>query len=390
MVETRVALSEDEAVAWAAQIGYPVVVKLHSESITHKSAAGGVRLDLRDEAEVREAWRAIRESAADQVGADVFLGVTVQPMVQGGGWEVILGSSVDPQFGPVLLFGAGGKMVEVFRDRSLEFPPLNTTLARRMMARTRIYGALAGMSGHQPADLAALEHLMVRFSRLVAQERAIREIDINPLLVSGETLLVLDARVILHDRQVREEDLPKLAIRPYPSQYSSPWTMRGGEAATIRPIAPEDEPLIVDFHGKLSERSVYFRYFHLLPLDRRTAHERLTRICFLDYDREIALVVEHHAPGAEREIVAVGRLSKLHGKNEGEFAVLVVDSMQRQGIGKELLRRLVEIGRQEGLDALVGTILPENRGMVQVCKSLGFETKTSWEQGEVEARYSLT
>jgi len=262
-----------------------------------------------------------------------------------------------------------------------------------MMARTKIYGALAGTSGHKPADLAALEHLLVRFSRLVAEERAIREIDINPLLVGplagSEDLLVLDARVILHDRGVREEDLPKLAIRPYPAQYASPWTMRGGETAMIRPIAPEDEPLIVDFHGKLSERSVYFRYFHLLPLDRRTAHERLTRICFLDYDREIALVVERQSAGGRHEIVAVGRLSKLHGRNEGEFAVLVVDSMQRQGIGKELLRRLVEIGRAEGLDALTGTILPENRGMVQVCKSLGFETKTSWEQGDVEARYPL-
>jgi acetyltransferase len=323
------------------------------------------------------------------VGKDVFLGVTVQPMIKSDGWEVILGSSVDEQFGPVLLFGAGGKMVEVFRDRSLEFPPLNTTLARRMMARTKIYAALAGTCGHKPANLTALEHLMVRFSRLVAKERAIREIDINPLLVDGEQLLVLDARVILHDSSVREEDLPRLAIRPYPAQYVSPWTMRSGETAIIRPIAPEDEPLIVNFHSHLSERSVYFRYFHLLPLDRRVAHERLTRICFLDYDREIALVAERHPPGAAREIVAVGRLSKLHGKNEGEFAVLVVDSMQRQGIGKELLRRLVEIGRAEGLDALVGTILPENRGMVQVCKALGFETKTSWEQGDVEARFAL-
>jgi acetyltransferase len=193
--------------------------------------------------------------------------------------------------------------------------------------------------------------------------------------------------VILHDSSVREEDLPRLAIRPYPAQYASPWTMRSGETAIIRPIAPEDEPLIVNFHSQLSERSVYFRYFHLLPLDRRVAHERLTRICFLDYDREIALVVERQVP--EREIVAVGRLSKLHGRNEAEFAVLVVDAMQRQGIGKELLRRLIEIGRAEDLDALVGTILPENRGMVQVCKALGFETKTSWEQGDVEARYPL-
>jgi acetyltransferase len=389
VVETRVALTEEEAVACAGEIGYPVVLKLHSERITHKSAAGGVCLDLREEVGVREAWRAIRESATNQVGKDVFLGVTVQPMIKGDGWEVILGSSVDGQFGPVLLFGAGGKIVEVFRDRALEFPPLNTTLARRMMARTKIYSALTGMPGRKSADLEALEHLMVRFSRLVAQERAIREIEINPLFVSSEDLLVLDARVLLYDLSVQEQDLPRLAIRPYPAQYASPWTMRDGQTAMIRPIMPEDEPLIVAFHSHLSERSVYFRYFHLLPLDRRVAHERLTRICFLDYDREIALVVERQGFEGEREIVAVGRLSKLHGKNEGEFAVLVVDSMQRQGIGKELLRRMVEIGRAEGWDALVGTILPENRGMVQVCRALGFETKTSWEQGDVEARFEL-
>src|SRR5262249_26238796 len=152
--------------------------------------------------------------------------------------------------------------------------------------------------GQKPVDLAALEGLLVRFSRMVAEQRWIKEIDINPLLVSSERMLALDARVVLQGAEVREEDLPKVAIRPYPAQYVRPWRLSDGSEVLIRPIAPEDEPLMIGFHGRLSERSVYFRYFHMLPLDRRIAHDRLTRICFLDYDREIALVAQRRDPGS--------------------------------------------------------------------------------------------
>src|SRR6185503_15897865 len=198
----------------------------------------------------------------------------------------------------------------------LGLPPLNATLARRLMEQTRIYTALQGVRGREPVDLAALEKLLVRFSRLVAEQRWIKEIDINPLLVSSERILALDARTILHDPATREEQLPKLAIRPYPTQYVTRWNLKNGTSVTIRPIRPEDEPLMVKFHQTLSERSVYYRYFTPLRVEQRVAHERLARLCFIDYEREMALVVEHKNPKTDaREILGVGRLSKLHRAN---------------------------------------------------------------------------
>jgi acetyltransferase len=349
-VETRVAASEDKAARLAAEIGFPVVLKVFSETITHKTDVGGVKLNLEDEAAVRSAYRAIKSSVAEKAGPDRFSGVTVQPMVKLYGYELILGSSVDPQFGPVILFGSGGQLVEVYRDRALALPPLNTTLAQRMMEQTRIFNALKGVRGRKPVNMAALEHILVRFSQLVVEQRWIAEIDINPLLASPERLLALDARIVLHGPAVTLDQLPKPAIRPYPSQYVAPWTMKDGNQVTIRPIRPEDEPLMVKFHETLSDRSVYLRYFCSLSLSRRVAHERLLRICFGDYDREMALVAERTDPGTgERRIIAVGRMNKLHAGNEAEVAVLVSDQYQKLGLGNELLRRVIQIARDEKL-----------------------------------------
>ncbi|MBM4081997.1 MAG: GNAT family N-acetyltransferase, partial [Planctomycetes bacterium] len=373
-VETRVAATEAEAVKLAEKIGYPVVLKLYSETITHKTDVGGVQLNLRTAEAVQEAFKKIKTSVSQKASAKDFLGVTVQPMIKLEGYEIIIGSSLDPQFGPVLLFGTGGQLVEVFKDRALALPPLNTTLARRMMEQTKIYTALKGVRGRKSVDLAALEQLMVRFSQLVVEQHWIKEIDINPLLASPERLVALDARVVLHKPNVSEEQLPKLAIRPYPVQYCAPWKLKSGQSVLIRPIRPEDEPLIQKFHESLSEQTVYLRYFQPLKLSQRAAHERLVRICFNDYDREIALVVERkEAKGAKREILAVARMAKLRNTNEAEFAEVVADQCQKQGLGTELLRRLIQIARDEKLSQLKADMLPENVGMLQVCKGLGFK-----------------
>jgi acetyltransferase len=375
-VETFVAKTEAEAVALAEKIGYPVVLKLYSETITHKTDVGGVQLDLRSANVVKTAWNTIAEAVKRKAGVKHFLGVTVQPMMKlGEGYELILGSSIDPQFGPVLLFGTGGQLVEVFKDRALALPPLNATLARRMMERTQIYTALKGVRGRTPVKLAALEELLVRFSQLVVEQKWISEIDINPLLASPERLLALDARVVLHGPNVTEDELPATAIRPYPTQYISQWKTKNGTPVTIRPIRPEDEPLMVKFHEALSEESVYQRYFSSLKLTERITHERLTRICFNDYDREIALVVERKGSKADdHEILGVGRLSKLHGRDEAEFALLVSDRWQRQGLGVELLKRLVQVGRTEKLSRLSAIILPNNHTMQHVAQKAGFRT----------------
>ncbi len=372
-VETRIARSQEDALRLAAEIGYPVVLKLLSETITHKTDVGGVALNLAGPDAVRAAYHAIEQSVAEKAGAQHFQGVTVQAMVRLEGYELIVGSSLDAQFGPVLLFGSGGQLVEVYRDRALALPPLNTTLARRLMEQTRIFAALQGVRGRKGIDLDALTQLLVRFSRLVAENPAIREIDINPLLASPERLLALDARVIVHPADAADAQLPRTVIRPYPSQYVVPWTMRDGSSVTIRPIRPEDEPLMVWFHQTLSERSVFLRYFQQLQLAQRVAHERLTRICFIDYDREMALVAERRNPQTgQPEILAVGRLSKLHGANEAEVAFLVSDTFQHHGLGTELLRRLIQVGRDEKVERIVGYLLPENRAMRGVFEKLGF------------------
>lgn len=380
---TTVAATADEAVAAAEAMGYPVVVKLNSYTVTHKTDIGGVRLNLGRAEAVREAFEGIARALAERGQADAFQGVTVQPMVRmGGSYELILGSSIDPQFGPVLLFGSGGTLVEVYKDRALALPPLNTTLARRMMEQTRVYEALKGVRGRAPVDLEALEGLLVRFSQLIVEERRIRELDINPLLVSPEGLLALDARVVLFDAGVADEALPRPAIRPYPRRYVGTWQMHDGTEVTIRPIRPEDEPLVVRFHQTLSERSVYLRYASLMKLDQRIAHERLARLCFIDYDREMALVAERTADGGAPEIIAIARLTRLRGGEEGEFAMLVGDAYQRQGIGTELLRRLVEVGRREGLRRITADILVQNRAMQQVSRKLGFQIHRSADLGD--------
>ena len=397
-VETKIAKNEEQAVEIAKKIGGPVVLKIYSETITHKSDVGGVKLNLRSGAAVRRAYREIERSVAgvDDPGTAIhdrgynkFLGVTVQPMIALDGYELILGSSIDPQFGPVLLFGTGGYFVEVFKDRALGLPPLNRTLARRLMERTQIHNALKkGFRGREPIDLAALEDLLVRFSQLVIEQRWIKEVDINPLLVSSKQIVALDARVVLHDPQTRESDLPRSPIRPYPIEYVITRKI-GGVEVTIRPIRPEDEPLMVKFHKTLSDRSVHLRYFGLVSLERRIMHERLRRVCFIDYDREIALVADLKNRDGTHQILGVGRLIKEHGTDEAEFAVLISDPWQGKGFGSELLKLLVQIGRKEGLHRITGHISPENSTMKTVSEEVGFKLRFDREADEWLAEIDL-
>jgi acetyltransferase len=375
--DTRPAATADEARALATALGFPVAVKLLSHTLTHKTDVGGVKLGLESADAVARAFDAIRASVRERAGAEHFLGVTVQPMARlSGAYELILGASLDPQFGPVLLFGAGGQLVEVFRDRALALPPLNRTLARRVMERTRIFRALSGVRGRKSVPLEELEELLVRFSDLIVEQPWIKELDVNPLLASSDGLLAVDARVVLHDPATREADLPVPAIRPYPIQYARPHRLRDGTELMIRPIRPEDEGMLVAFHRTLSETSVRQRYLAPLQLDQRTTHERLIRVCFSDYDRDIALVVEHTPPGGAAEIVAVGRLSRRStSASDAEFALLVADAWQRRGLGSELLRRIVDIARAERIPRVTATMLPDNTGMIRIASNLGFTVR---------------
>ncbi len=388
-VDTRIAITEAEAVQAADEIGYPIVLKLYSLTITHKTDVGGVQLNLHDASEVKSAFQAIQQSVAEKAGAEHFQGVTVQPMVKLDGYELIVGSSLDEQFGPVILFGTGGQLVEVFRDRALALPPLNSTLALRMMEQTQILRALKGVRGRKPVDLSALEDLLVRFSQLVVEQPWIKEIDINPLLASPERIIALDARVVVHGLDMTEDRLPTTAIRPYPLHLVKEWKTKDGADVIIRPIRPEDEPMMIEFHKRLSERSVYLRYFQPLKLTQRTAHERLTRACFIDYNREMALVAERKNEAGEGEILAVGRLSKLHGQDEAELAAVATDTAQHKGLGSELYRRMIEFARDEKLKRVVSTMLPENREMRAVCVKHGFKMFASMEDNLIRAELEL-
>ena len=374
-IPMAIAETADDAVKAADEMGYPVVVKIHSETITHKTDVGGVKLNLKTADAVRDAFNSIRDAVHQIATPADFLGVSVQPMIKLEGYEVIIGSSIDPQFGPVMLFGTGGSLVEVYKDTALALPPLNSVLARTMMRKTKIYKALKGVRGQDPIDLVALEELLVRYSQMITEQKWIKETDINPLLASPERLLALDARIVLFEPEVTEDKLPKLAIRPYPFQYTQAWTARNGEELLIRPIRPEDEPRVAEFHKTLSERTVYMRYLQEMKLNQRIAHSRLSRICFTDYDREIVLVAECTTE-PDCAVVGVARLSKLHGTNEARFAMIVTDKYQGQGLGSELLQRLVGVARQEKLSRVVAFVSPDNKGMLRLFEKLNFSITT--------------
>jgi acetyltransferase len=389
VVETRTAENEGQAVSIASEIGFPVVLKLLSNTIAHKTDVDGVRLRLATAGEVGEAFRAIKSSVAEKAGPQHFLGVTVQPMVRRDGYELILGSTLDAQMGPVILFGSGGVMVEVYRDHALALPPLNTTLAQRLMEQTRIFAALQGVRGRRPVNVVALEQLLVRFSQLVMEQPWIKEIDINPLLATPEHLLALDARVVVHDSSVPTAELPHAAIRPYPSQYVWDWQLKDGTPVTIRPIRPEDEPLMVQFHRTLSERSVYLRYFCSLSLSTRVEHERLVRICFASYDRGFALVADRKNPQTgEGEILGVGRFSALN-RSEAEAAVIVSDQWQGRGLGTELLAGVARVAREEKFKRLCGEILRDNLPTQAIFKKVGFRLRATDDPSSVSASLQL-
>ncbi len=382
-VETHLVTTAAQAVHAADMLGYPVVMKLNTDEILPKREYDGVILNIISANNVRATFRAVKNTVTNLLGKEKFRGVLLQPMLNvRGGYALHIGSMLDPQFGPVLRFGAEKRppltdaqgqplqtepttklMLDArFRDDALGLPPLNTTLARRMMERTRVYKIL------READVNTddLEQVLARFSQLVVEQPWIKATEIHPLMVlppfagdaDGSTrVLALDARIVLHNPALTEAELPRTVIRPYPSQYVEPYNLKDGTPVTIRPIRPEDEPLLIDFHEKLSEQSVYLRYFHALNLSQRIAHDRLARIATNDYDREMALVVERVLPPytdngaggmAKREILAVARLSRLQNSRDAEFAVLIRDDMQKQGLGTTLLTKLVEIGRAEG------------------------------------------
>ena len=388
--DTRIARTEEEAVAAANAIGYPVAIKVHSYTLSQKTRVGGVELGVTSDDGAVRAYRRIMEAVARKAGAEHVQGVVVQPMAPFGGFKLALGSHTDPHFGPVLYFGTGGHMLETIQDLALALPPLNSTLATRLMEQTRIHATMSRKDEAGAIDLNALAGVLARFSHLVSEQRWINSIDLNPLLISEDGLMALDARMLLHSLDTPIEAVPELAIRPYPAHYETEWTTKQGLSVAIRPIRPEDEQLMVKFHETLSPESVYFRYFHIMGLEHRVDHRVLVRSCFIDYNREMTLIALHTDPSAlETSIMGVVRLIRLHGSDEAEFAVAVSDAFHGQGLGSMLLRKVLDVAKAEGIPCVVGNILPENRTMIEVCKRVGFEVEYSVEDQLIHARYPV-
>jgi len=370
IVKTEIAKDEKKAIELAKKIGFPVVLKIYSRTITHKTDVGGIKLNLTTEKEVQKAYQEIYDSVVNIGREKEFEGVSVQQMVKLDGYELILGSTEDKEFGPVILFGCGGQLVEIIQDTSIALPPLNTTLAKRLIKRTKIYKALQGYRGKKAIDLNELEKILINFSNLIARYPEIKECDINPLLASSEKILALDARIILHDKF---QQPTKLAIRPYPIHYITESKLKDETEIVIRPVFPEDEPLVRDFYSEVSQNSLRQRYLKSLHYDELIAHERLIRICYVDYDREITLVTELKQKTRQREILAIARFTKMADSNAATFALLVKDKWQKKGLGKHLLTNIIRIAKEERIDLLFSQMFEDNLQMKHIFETLGFE-----------------
>jgi acetyltransferase len=364
MNRTVAAASGPEAVSAAQCLGFPVTMKINSPDITHKAEVGGVRLHIHSDSEVLAAFREITEEARARRPEANILGVTVQEQEMPPDCELLIGSKHDPDFGPLILFGAGGGLTEVLQDVMVDLPPLNLLLARRMIERTRVANMLQGYRNLPPANLDRLSEILVRVSQLVTDFPEIS--DINPLSVTGGRFMGVDARILLAPSAV---PAPRhLIIAPYPNQYESHWMMRDGTPLLLRPIKPEDESLVSDFYGKCSEETIYFRYFRHI---KKWTHEMLIRFTQNDYDRELGLMAIGQPPGPEI-MLGVSRLVMEANRETAEFAVMVADQWQGKGLGAKLVEEVIGIAKENQVKILWGEVLSSNKTMLDLVKRLGF------------------
>ncbi len=380
---TVAASSAADAVGVAEMLGFPVALKINSPDISHKSEVGGMRFNLQNESEVAAAYEGITSTVRARNPEAKILGVTVQTQEQDPTCELIIGSKRDPDFGPLILFGAGGVFTEVLEDSAVDLPPLNLLLARRLIEKTKVSRVLEGYRNLAPANLDQLAEILVRISQLVTDFPEIVELDINPLLVIQGRFVAVDARVIIEPATV---PAPRhLIIAPYPNQYESDWMLRDGTPVLMRPMKPEDEPLVSEFLGKCSEETIYFRYFKLI---KKWTHEMLIRFTQNDYDRELGLMAIGQPPGPE-VMMGVSRMVMAADRSTAEFAVIVADPWQGKGLGPKLLERLIEIAREQGVKLLTGDVLAQNQPMLEMVKRLGFSLRKDTDGGTYRVELTL-
>ena len=355
--------------AAAEAIGFPVAVKILSPDITHKSDVGGVALDLADAVQVQAAVEAMRGRVAEAASKARIEGFVVQPMIRRpNAHELIIGASDDAQFGPVILFGHGGTAVEIVADRALALPPLNMRLAHDLIAQTRVSRLLSGYRDRPPADLDAIAVTLIKVAQLVIDFAEIAELDINPLLADQDGVIALDARV----RVARASAPPerRLAIRPYPKELEDEIRLSRGRTLLLRPIRPEDEPMLIAAFHKLSPESMRLRFF--APIKELT-HETAASFTQIDYDREMALVLADHDRAGDCRALRGRSLQRRPRPGEGGVRAHRARRRHRQGVGPLLMRRLIDYARERGIGEIFGHVLRENSAMLAICRSLGFE-----------------
>jgi acetyltransferase len=356
----------------ASNIGYPVVMKIQSPDISHKSDVGGVQLNLKSPEEVKKAFLEMMDTVKQHNPQARIEGVTLQQMIVDYNYELILGSKKDQILGPVIIFGQGGTEAEFFKDVAIGLPPLNQRLARMLIEHTNIYGMLAkGFRKKPPVNLKLLDETLIRLSNMIVDFPEIKELDINPLVVIGGNVFALDARIVLDESVTKNGvgEFSHLIISPYPTKYIQPWRCRDDRSVLLRPIRPEDEPLEHELIAGLSPESSRYRFFYII---KDISHDMLSRFCNIDYGREVAIIAEYNS-GGKRRNVGVGRLVTQPGADTAEFATLVADDFQGVGLGHKLTDMLIGIAQEKGLKSMYGVILRDNARMVGLVRSLGFK-----------------
>jgi acetyltransferase len=370
-VKTLIARTPNEAETLSSELGYPVVMKALSPQVTHKSKIEGVILNVWSQSEIKAFFEELAKRVKNYSSTAEFQGVVIQPMIRKKGYELLIGSKKDPQFGSVIIFGMGGTGAELFKDVNIGFPPLNQVLARRLVESTAIYKH-ASSSG-LPFNVKLLEEILVRFSQLVIDFPEIKEIDINPLIVDERSAVAVDARIVIDtDKIMREAELHEhLVIAPYPNKYVTQWKLKNETPVLLRPIKPEDEGRFNELFRSLSEETMRFRFFEII---KELSHETLTRYCNLDYDREIAIVAELQQDN--RQIIGAVRLIVEPDGKSGEFAVLVGDQWQGLGLGSKLVDYIAGIAKDMQLEKICGYVIANNYKMIRLCDKKGFKMET--------------
>jgi acetyltransferase len=382
VTKPQAARTAEEAVEVAHGLGYPVVMKIHSPQITHKTDVGGVLLNLPNDDAVREAFEKMTARARHERPEAEILGVTVQRMVTyPNSFELIVGTKKDPVFGPVIMVGMGGVSAEVLKDRALGLPPLNEALARRMLESLKSWPLLRGYRGKPGANIDRLIEIIMRFSYLVADYPEIKELDINPLLVTPDEVLALDARVVIERDLVTRPLRPygHLAIRPYPEEYVTQRKLKDGTEVVLRPIKPEDEPMWHELLASCSTQSIWFRFSYLF---KQTTHEMASRYCFIDYDREMGIVAEVEEEG-QRKLIGVGRLVADVDHVAAEYAIIVVDRWHGRGLGGVLTDYCLELAKKWGVKRVVAEVSKENVRMLATFRNRNFDLDDKIEQDVV-------